>query len=69
MIFHIIIIIIFYVKQQENLDKKIKDIEFGINNWDLVKEDERKKREIEKKRLEKIRINKLIYYKKEKTKK
>ena len=57
-IFHIIIIIIFYVKQQEKLDNKIKDIEFGINNQDLVKEDERKKREIEKKRLKKIRINK-----------
>ena len=39
------IMIIFYDKQQEKLDDKIKDIKFGINNWDLVKEDERKKRE------------------------
>ena len=48
-IFHIIVIILFYSKQKNKIDNKIKDITFSINNWDLVKADERKKREIEKK--------------------
>jgi dipeptide/tripeptide permease len=57
-IFHIIVIILFYIKQKNKIDNKIKDIAFSINNWYLVKADERKKREIERKRLEKIIKNK-----------
>ena len=49
-IFHIIVIILFYDKQQEKIDEKIKDIAFGINNWDLVKADE--KRRAKEKRLQ-----------------
>ena len=62
-IFHIIVIILFYIKQKNKIDNKIKDIAFSINNWYLVKADERKKREIERKRLEKIIKNKLIHKK------
>ena len=40
-LFHFIVIIIFYCNQKEELYKKIKDIYFSINNWDLVKEEEK----------------------------
>ena len=36
LIFHLIAIIIFYTRQKYDIDKKIKDITFGINNWGLV---------------------------------
>ena len=42
-IFHLVVIIIFYCNQKEKLFEKIKDIFFGISNWHLVKEDEEKK--------------------------
>ena len=42
-IFHLLVIIIFYCNQKEKLFEKIKDIFFGISNWHLVKEDEEKK--------------------------
>jgi len=57
-IFHIIVIILFYSKQKDKINDKIKDITFSINNWDLVKSYDRKKREIEKQRLERLRIKK-----------
>ena len=47
-IFHLISIVIFYKSQKSKLDDKIKDISFGINNWDLVKEHEKEKKRLEK---------------------
>jgi len=41
-IFHIIVIIIFYCNQEKKLYKKIKDIKFAIKNWHLVKKEEKK---------------------------
>ena len=51
-IFHIITIILFYNKQKNIIDDKINDIAFSINNWELVKADERKQRK--KKKVEKL---------------
>ena len=42
-LFHIIIIIIFYISQKIILFNKIKDISFGINNVELIKEQENNK--------------------------
>ena len=42
-IFHLINIIIFYYNQKQTIKKKIKEIIFGINNWELVKEEEKEK--------------------------
>jgi len=47
-IFHLISIVIFYKSQKSKIDDKIKDISFGINNWDLVKEYEKEKKRLEK---------------------
>ena len=41
-IFHIIVIIIFYCNQEKKLYKKIKDIKFAIKHWHLVKKGEKK---------------------------
>ena len=62
-IFHIICIILFYSKNFNVIEDKIKDIIFGITNWKLVKEDERaKKLQI---KLEKERLRKAMKEKKE----
>lgn len=53
-IFHLIVMIIFYAKQKEIIEKKINDIAFSINNWKLVEEKEGK----EKKDKNKIDKNK-----------
>ena len=42
--FHFICIILFYSKNLNILQEKIKDIIFGIKNWKLVKQDERSKK-------------------------
>ena len=52
-IFHLVVIIIFYGKQKKKLFKKIKDICFGINNWHLVKE-ENKNNKSKKKRINQL---------------
>ena len=45
LLIHFIIIIIFYAKNfYKKVEEKIKDISYGIKNWDLVKEEEREKR-------------------------
>ena len=41
-IFHIIAIIMFFIKEKKKIFVNIKDIEFAIKNWDLVKEEEMK---------------------------
>ena len=51
--FHLVVIIIFYSNQKKKLDKKIKNISFGINNWHLIKEENKKDKSSKKK------INKL----------
>ena len=67
-IFHLVSIIIFYKSKINIIKDKIKDISYGINNWNIVieyqKEIIRKKKEKEKQRKKK-----LIIAKKEKTKK
>ena len=51
-LFHIIIIIIFYISQKIILFNKIKDISFGINNLELIKVQENNKvKKREKKKL------------------
>ena len=47
LIFHIISIILFYKNQKLKIDAKIKDISFGISNWNLVKEYEKEKKRLE----------------------
>ena len=42
-IFHFITIIVFYYSQKKLIDNKIKDIFYGINNLDLIKEDKKEK--------------------------
>ena len=73
-IFHIIVIILFYKNQRNEIDNKIKDISYSIRNWDLVKADEieRKNKERMKrleKRKKKIKICKNNINKKEEEKK
>ena len=67
-IFRLVSIIIFYKSKINIIKDKIKDISYGINNWNIVieyqKEIIRKKKEKEKQRKKK-----LIIAKKEKTKK
>ena len=55
LLIHFIIIILFYVKNlYKNIEEKIKDISYGIKNWDLVKEEEREKKKQERlKRMQK----------------
>ena len=48
-IFHFITFIIFYKSQKLIIKNKINDISFGIKNWDLVKEEERKETQNNKK--------------------
>ena len=48
-IFHLIVIIIFYCKQKKKLYEKIKKINFCINNWYLIEEEEKEKRKKQKK--------------------
>ena len=55
-IFHITIIILFYDKFQSKITNKIKSISFGINNWDLVKADEKKKEK--EKKMKKLLLKK-----------
>ena len=43
-ILHFIVIIIFCANQKKKLDKIIKDIAFAINNYDLIKDEEKKKK-------------------------
>ena len=47
-IFHLIVFILFYTTKKKVLDNKIKDIKFGIINWELVeaKEEEKKTKKI-----------------------
>ena len=49
LMFHFIAIIIFYKKQKYDIDKKIKDISFGIDNLELVLSNEKENNNIEKK--------------------
>ena len=42
-LFHIIAIIVFYSNQKKKLDDKIEDIIYAINNWNLIKEEEKGK--------------------------
>ena len=48
LIFHIIVFIIFYIKEKIILDNKIKDISYAIKNWDLVVKDETEKKKKKK---------------------
>ena len=49
LLIHFIIIILFYAKNlYQKIEMKIKDISFGIKNWDLVKKEERKKERLKK---------------------
>ena len=70
LLIHFIIIILFYVKNlYKNIEEKIKDISYGIKNWDLVKEEEREKKKQERlKRMQK-RKEQLKKLKEEKEKK
>ena len=59
-IFHFICILLFYSKNLNIIQDKIKDIIFGITNWKLVKEDKKAKKlimKIEKAKLRKEQIN------------
>ena len=64
-LFHLIAIILFYAKQKNVIDDKIKDIAFGIKNWELVKKYEKEqnrikainKREIIQKKEKERKIN------------
>ena len=47
-IFHIICLLIFYLKKWKILIKKIEDIEFGLKNAKLINSEENKKQEINK---------------------
>ena len=69
LLIHFIIIILFYAKNlYKNIEEKIKDISYGIKNWDLVKEEEREQKRQERlKKMQKRKENKKI--KKEKRKK
>ena len=40
-LFHLIVIIIFYMSQKNQIKDKIKDISFGILNWELVREEKK----------------------------
>ena len=55
LLIHFIIIILFYAKNSyKKIEEKIKDITYGIKNWDLVKEEEREKKRQERlKRMQK----------------
>ena len=44
-ILHLISMIIFYTKDSNKIKKTIKEINFGINNWDLIEAEEKKKKE------------------------
>jgi len=52
---HLFIIFLFYAKNSfKKIKEKIKDISYGIKNWDLVKEEEREKKRQERlKRMQK----------------
>ena len=52
-IFHFICIILFYHKDLNVIQNKIKDIIFGIKNWKLIKEDKKIKIENEKEKIRK----------------
>ena len=43
-LFHFLVIIIFYINQKKKIDKKIKKIIYGIKNWDLVQKFEKEKK-------------------------
>jgi len=47
-IFHIVVIILFYISQKRILDKKLQDITFALSNWELVKADKKKKKLIKR---------------------
>ena len=73
-IFHIIVIILFYKNQRNEIDNKINDISYSIRNWDLVKADEIERKNNERmkrleKRKKKIKICKNNINKKEEEKK
>ena len=70
LIIHFIIIILFYAKNfYKKIGEKIKDISYGIKNWDLVKEEEREKKRQERLRKMQKRKEQLKKLKKEKEKK
>ena len=56
-IFHFIAIIIFYKKQKKEIFEEIKDINFAIKNWELVKADKKERKM--KKRLERLNQKKI----------
>jgi len=43
-IFHIVVIFIFYFNKKKKISDFIEDITFGINNWEILQEEERKAR-------------------------
>jgi hypothetical protein len=70
LLIHFIIIILFYAKNlYKKIEEEIKDISYGIKNWDLVKIEEREKKKQERlKRMQK-RKEQLKKLKEEKEKK
>ena len=48
LIFHFVCIILFYTFQKNVINNKIKDISYGINNWDMVENYEKEQRRIKK---------------------
>ena len=52
-IFHFVSIILFYTCQKNVINDKIKDISYGITNWDLVEVYEKEMRRINKMKLKK----------------
>jgi len=68
LIFHFIAIIIFYTKQKHEIYKKIKDIIFGIYNWEFVLANEKQNNIFEKKKVNKIRNKNKKKLKKRKSK-
>ena len=55
-IFHVICAYIFYKKELNTINNKINDIDFAVQNWELVKEDERQKKRKGKIKLKKVKI-------------
>jgi len=43
-IFHIVVIFIFYFGQNRKISNIIEDISFGISNWEILKDEERKEK-------------------------
>ena len=58
-IFHIIVIFIYYCNQKDNLKKKIEDISYAIKNWYLIEAEDKEKMRIAKRlNMRKIDITK-----------